>query len=142
MALRVVTLGMRHENHSEGRLQRGNVMKWQTIKTVLWSAVGGAVVWWIVLGVGFGWMPSGSAERLATEQVQAALLDVRAPICVAKFNLDSDNGEQIEALQKANSWAQDDFVEKHGWATMPGDEKPEVGVAAECARRILASRSL
>jgi hypothetical protein len=117
-------------------------MKWQTIKTVLWSAVGGAIVWWIVLGVGFGWMPPGSAERQATKRVQVALLDVRAPICVAKFKLDSDNGQQIEALKKANSWAQDDFVAEHGWATMPGDEKPETGVAAECARRILASRSL
>ena len=117
-------------------------MKWQTMKTVLWSAVGGAVVWWIVLGVGFGWMPAGSAERQGAERVQAALLGVRAPICVAKFNLDSDNGQKIEALKKANSWTQDDFVEKQGWATMPGDEEPELGVAAECARRILASRSL
>jgi hypothetical protein len=142
MALLVVTLGMRHENHSEDRLPRGNGMKWQTIKTGLWSAVGGAVVWWIVLGVGFGWMPPGSAERLGTERVQAALLDVRAPICVAKFKLDSENGQMIEALKEANSWAQDDFVAERGWATMPGDEKPEAGVAAECARRILASRSL
>jgi hypothetical protein len=117
-------------------------MKWQTMKTVLWSAVGGAGVWWIVLGVVFGWMPPGSAERQGTDRVQAALLDVRAPICVAKFNLDGDNGQQIEALKKANSWAQDDFVAEHGWATMPGDKKPETGVAAECARRILASHSL
>jgi hypothetical protein len=117
-------------------------MKWQTMKTVLWSAVGGAIVWWIVLGVVFGWMPPGSAERQGTDRVQAALLDVRAPICVAKFNLDGDNGQQIEALKKANSWAQDDFVAEHGWATMPGDKKPETGVAAECARRILASHSL
>jgi hypothetical protein len=70
------------------------------------------------------------------------LLDVRAPICVAKFKLDSENGQMIEALKEANSWAQDDFVAERGWATMPGDEKPEAGVAAECARRILASRSL
>ena len=116
-------------------------MKWQTMKTVLWSAVGGALVWWIILGVGFGWMPAGSADRLATERVQAALIDVRAPICVAKFNLDSDHEQKIEALKKVSSWSQDDFIEEHGWATMPGDEKPEAGVAAECARRILASYS-
>ena len=114
-------------------------MKWQTMKTVLWSAVGGALVWWIVLGVAFGWMPAGTAEKKATDQVQAALLKVRAPICVAKFNLDSDQEKKIEALKQANSWAQDDFVEEQGWATMPGDEEPEDGVAAECARLILAS---
>ena len=76
-------------------------MKWQTMKTVLWSAVGGAIVWWVVLGVGFGWMPVGSAERQAAEQVQAALLDVRAPICVAKFNLDGDKEQKIEELKKS-----------------------------------------
>ena len=53
-------------------------MKSQMVKTVLLSAAGGAILWWIVLGVGFGWMPAGSAESKATERVDAALLDALA----------------------------------------------------------------
>ena len=51
-------------------------MKWQTLKTVLVSAIGGALVWWIVLSVAFGWMSAGSAEKKAGEQVQATVLDL------------------------------------------------------------------
>jgi hypothetical protein len=40
-------------------------MTWQTVKTVLWSAAGGAVVWWIVLSAGFGWLSAGGAEKQA-----------------------------------------------------------------------------
>lgn len=40
-------------------------MKWQTIKTILISAVGGALVWWIVLSAVWGWMTPGSADKRA-----------------------------------------------------------------------------
>lgn len=41
-------------------------MTWKMMKAVLWSAIGGALVWWIVLGTVFGWMSPGTAEKLAT----------------------------------------------------------------------------
>jgi response regulator RpfG family c-di-GMP phosphodiesterase len=31
-----------------------------------------------------------------------------------------------------------DYVQKQGWATMPGEKKPDTRVAEECARRIMA----
>lgn len=114
-------------------------MTWQTMKTVLWSAVGGALVWWIVLGAVFGWMPAGSAERQAAEQANAAVLDVLAPICVARFQQDGDREQKLVALQQEQSWQRDAFVSKQGWATMPGAEKPARGVAIECANQILAA---
>lgn len=55
-------------------------MKWQTIKTVLMSAVGGALVWWIVLSAGWGWMTPGSAEKRAVEQAEVAVLNALVPI--------------------------------------------------------------
>lgn len=114
---------------------------WQTVRTVLWSAAGGAVVWWIVLGAVFGWMPAGSAEQQAGERAKAAVLDVLTPICVAQFEQDVDTQHKFEALQKENSWQRDDFVTKQGWATMPGAEEPDRGVALECANRILTASS-
>lgn len=116
-------------------------MKWQTMKTVLWSAVGGALVWWIVLGAVFGWMPAGSAERQAEERANTAVLDVLAPICVERFNQDADKEQKLAALKKENSWQRDAFVTKQGWATMPRDGKSGYRVAQECASRILAATS-
>ena len=113
--------------------------KWQTIKIVLLSAAGGAIVWWIVLSAVFGWMTAGSAEKKAEERAEAAVLDALAPLCVALFNQDGERETKLEALKKANTWEQDDFVIKQGWATMPDGEKPDPRVARECASRILAT---
>ena len=106
-------------------------MTWRTVKTVWWSAVGGALVWWIVLGAVWGWVPPGSAEKQANEQAEAAVLDVLAPICVARFDQDVERDVKLAALQKENSWQRDDFVMKQGWATMRGSEQSGAGVAAE-----------
>jgi hypothetical protein len=114
---------------------------WKTVKTVLWSAVGGALVWWIVLSAVLGWMSAGSAERQAEERANTAVLDVLAPICVERFNQDTDREQKLAALRKENSWQRDAFVTKQGWATMLGDGKSSSRVAQECASRILAATS-
>ena len=59
----VFPMGTRQESQHAGRPTRGELMKWQTMKTVLWSAAGGAVVWWIMLSAVLGWMPAGRAEK-------------------------------------------------------------------------------
>ena len=114
-------------------------MNWKTVKTVFWSAVSGALVWWIVLGAGFGWMPAGSAEKQAGVQAEAAVLDVLTPICVAMFHQDSENGAKLKALQGVSSWKRADYVVEQGWATMPGNDAPENRIAKVCANRILAA---
>jgi hypothetical protein len=114
-------------------------MTWQTIKTVLWSAIGGALVWWIVLGAVFGWMPAGTAEQKAGAQAEAAVRDVLTPICVARFQQDAEHETKLQALQEASSWKQADFVVQQGWATMPGYEAPEKRIAKACATHILAA---
>lgn len=114
-------------------------MNWKTMKTVFWSAVGGALVWWIVLGAVFGWMPAGSAEKKAGDQVLAAVVDLLTPICVERFQQDGSKVQKLAALKQENSWRRDAFVTKQGWATMPGAETPERGVAVACANQILAA---
>jgi len=112
-------------------------MKWQTIKTVLLSAIGGAIVWWIVLAAAWGWVSPGSAEQQAREHAQAAVLDALTPICIANFQQDTDREAKLAALKEASSWSRNDYVVKQGWATMPGSDEPEQGIAAACVSRIL-----
>ena len=113
--------------------------KGQTIKIVLLSAAGGAIVWWIVLSAVFGWMTAGSAEKKAEERAEAAVLDALVPLCVALFNQDGERETKLEALKKASIWKQDAFVIRQGWATMPDGKKPDPRVARRCASRILAT---
>ena len=117
-------------------------MKWQTVKTVLWSAVGGALVWWIVLSAGFGWRSAGSADLQAVERANTAVLDVLTPICVQRFNQDTESEVKFKALQETSSWNQADYVTKQGWAIMPENSISENRLAKACANQILmADRS-
>jgi hypothetical protein len=117
-------------------------MKWPTIKTVLWSAIGGALVWWIVLSAGFGWRSAGSADLQAVERANTAVLDVLTPICVERFHQDAESKVKFKALQEVSTWNQADYVAKQGWATMPENGISENQIAKACANRILmANRS-
>jgi hypothetical protein len=40
-------------------------------------------------------------------------------------------------LKEAGSYQGGDYVEKQGWAIIPGEEKPDSAVAAECARLLV-----
>jgi hypothetical protein len=40
-------------------------------------------------------------------------------------------------LGKTDSWKRSEYVEKQGWATLPGEEKPDSKVAEECARLLM-----
>ena len=47
----------------------------------------------------------------------------------------SGSSANLVALKKIDSWSQGDFVEKGGWATVPGSKSPEQvsAVAKACA---------
>ncbi|MFQ5914140.1 MAG: hypothetical protein ACE5JS_13255 [Nitrospinota bacterium] len=103
-------------------------MKWANIKPGLWGAVGGAIVLAIV-GFAWGGWVTGSA---AQEMVKEAVVDRLAPICVEQFNQDPEKVQKLKELKKEDAWKRRDYVEKQGWATMPGEGKPDSKVAEKC----------
>jgi hypothetical protein len=113
-------------------------MNWkEKIKLGLWGAVGGAIVL-LIIGFGFGgWVKGSTAQSMAEEMAQDAVLDRLAPICVVKFNQDPEKDQKLKELKKTSSWQRDDYVIKQGWATMPGEKEPDRKVANECAIRLV-----
>jgi hypothetical protein len=109
-------------------------MDWEKIKLGLWSALGGAIVLAIVGFNWGGWVTSGSAEALAKEFAANAVSERLGSICVAQINLDSDKRQKLDQMKKQDSWDKGRFIEEKGWATMPGEEKPDSGVAQACAK--------
>jgi hypothetical protein len=108
-------------------------MNWGKIKVGFWSAIGGAIV---IAVIGFkwgGWVTSGTAQIIAEE----AVVDRLALICVVQFSQDSQKDQKLKELKKAGSWERDSYVEKQGWATMPGEKKPNSEVADECVERLM-----
>ncbi len=113
-------------------------MNWkEKIKLLFWGAVGGAIVL-LIIGFGFGgWVKGSTAQKMAEEMAQDAVLDRLVPICVVKFNQDPEKDQKLKELKKESSWQRDKYVIKQGWATMPGEKEPDSKVANECAIRLV-----
>jgi hypothetical protein len=80
-----------------------------------------------------GWVTGGTAEAQAKQRADRAVVAALTPICVDKFRQQANAASSLVELQKISSWQQGTFVEKGGWATMPGATAPESGVASACA---------
>lgn len=105
-------------------------------KPILMGAVGGAVVLAIV-GFGWGgWVTGGTAEEMADKRGKSAMVAALAPICAAKFQEDSGFDTKLSELNETSAYQRAAFIEKGGWATMPGSEKGDRDVAKACAEMI------
>ena len=104
-----------------------------TLKPTLWGAACGAG---LLAFVGFtfgGWMTAGTAERTAENRATTAVVAALAPICVSQFRLAGDTMTKQDELKKISVYDRQSFVEKAGWATMPGSPNADPGVAKACA---------
>lgn len=110
----------------------------QITKTVaFWSCLAAIV---IVLIIGFnwgGWVTGGTAQTMATATAKTAVISRLAPICVAQFQQDPGKAEKLIAFKALSSYERSDYAGKQGWATMPGEAKPDSGVAAACATLLM-----
>jgi hypothetical protein len=114
-------------------------MDWQKIKLGSWSAVGGAL---LTMYVGFnigGWMTNGGAEAMAKETAATAVAQRLGTICVAQFNRDTAKSQKLIEMKGKDTWEIGRYIDNQSWAIMPGEEKPESGVADACAKQLSAN---
>ncbi len=103
-------------------------------KKVVFGFAVAAVVLTLIVGFNWGgWVTGGTAQAMANDAVVQRL----ASICVAQFDQDPGNGQKLSELKEKNSYQRDDYVKEQGWATLPGDEKPDGKVADACAKLLM-----
>jgi hypothetical protein len=116
------------------------------IKPALWGVVAGAIAWWIVLGAGLGWVSPTTAQKMASDKVQAAVVAVASPYCVSRFEQQANAVASWQALKKsASDYTQDDFIKKGGWAMLPGaklDSDVADAIASACATNLLSLKEI
>jgi hypothetical protein len=107
-----------------------------SLKPGIWGAVIGAAGI-SVLGFSiFGWTLGGTAERMAKERAEAAVVGVLTPICVEKFHAQADAPAKLMEFSKASTWERRLIIENGGWATVPGTDAPNKATARACAERL------
>ena len=114
-------------------MQLPSILQGESLKRLLQGAAVGAVTT-IVIGFNWGgWTLGSTAKEQAQKSANSAVVTALAPICVDKFQLAADSPANLVELKKVSSWQQATFVEKGGWATLPGSKTPDSAVARACA---------
>lgn len=116
--------------------------KWSKAKptksTTFWIVIGAIL---LTMYLGFsrgGWVTGGAALRLAENTSQSAVVERLTPICVTQFNQDPLKNQKLDELKLiTGSYQRTTYVKDQGWATMPGEAKPDDKVAAECAKQLM-----
>ena len=114
------------------------ILRGDSLTRLLQGAAAGAVA---TLIVGFnwgGWVTGGTAKEMTQKSTTAAVVAVLSPICVDKFQRSAGAGANMAELKKISSYQQGTFVEKGGWATLPGSDRADSSVAQACANMLNA----
>ncbi|MCM5678248.1 hypothetical protein M8A51_01755 [Schlegelella sp. S2-27] len=111
------------------------------IKPALIGAATGAVATVIAGFTWAGWATRTDAETAANMRADHAVTAALAPVCVEKFRRDGDARTHLTALKETRTWSQGEFVERGGWARVPGTHTPEQisAVAGACAALLVNS---
>jgi len=85
--------------------------------------------------VGFnwgGWVTGGSASEMSSKSSIAAVASALTPYCVQNSQNDPKSTDVMAELDEASSFGRRGIVEKAGWATPLGAEKPDRALAEAC----------
>jgi hypothetical protein len=108
-------------------------------KPAAWGAVFGAAAISIVGFSYFGWVLGGTAERMAVQRADTAVTAGLLPICLDRFRTQPDAAARLTQLRQTSSWQRREFVERGGWATVPGNDRPNSNLATACADTLAAA---
>ena len=117
-------------------MEMPEMLQGESLKRLLQGAAVGAVATMIVGFNWGGWMLGGTARELAYASANSAVVAAITPICVDQVQRSVDATTNLAELKKTSSWQQATFVEKGGWAVMPGSKSADSGVPQACANML------
>jgi hypothetical protein len=113
------------------------ILEGDSFKRLLQGAAAGAVVAMIVGFNWGGWTLGSTVEKVSKERADTAVVAALAPICVDQFRQAANATASLTELKKISyAWDRGTFIEKGGWAIMPGSEKANSAVAKACAETL------
>jgi hypothetical protein len=113
------------------------ILQGESVTRLLQGAAAGAVLTMIIGFNWGGWALGSTVDKVAKDRADSAVVVALAPICVDRFRQAANAPENLSALNKISyAWDRGTFVEKGGWATMPGAASPDSAVARACAEMI------
>jgi hypothetical protein len=104
------------------------------------GAAAGAIA---TMFVGFywgGWSLGSTADKMAKERSDLAVVSALAPVCPDKFRALPDAEAKKVTLSKVDSWRRRDEFPKE-LVTLPGESYPSSALVDACSTLLLAPKS-
>ncbi len=111
------------------------------LKPGLWGAICGAIGMSIVGFSQLGWKTSSSAEQLAQDRSDTAVVTAMVPFCMAKAKADPDAATLVKFQAEQSSYSRSDIVIKAGWATLGGAKFADNALARACSDQLHAPKT-
>ncbi len=133
-------------HRSETCRAKGNVMQLpeilegESLTRLVQGAALGAVATMIVGFYWGGWSLGSTAERMAKERSDLAVVAALAPVCADKFSALPDADAKKAALVKVESWKRRDEFPKE-IVTLPGESYPSTALIDACYTLLVAPKS-
>ena len=117
-----------------------SILQGESLTRLLQGAAVGAVATMIVGFNWGGWSLGSTADKMAKEQSDLAVIRALAPVCADKFRALPDAAAKTVALSKVDSWKRADEFPKE-FVTLPGEAYPSSALVDACSTLLLAPKS-
>ena len=121
-------------------MQMPAMLEGDSLTRLLQGAAAGAVA---TIVVGFwwgGWSLGSTAEKMAKERSELAVVAALAPVCADKFRALPDAAAKQVTLSKIDSWKRRDEFPKE-LVTLPGESYPSAALVDACYTLLMAPKS-
>ncbi len=121
-------------------MQVPSMLQGESLKRLLQGAAAGAVAT-IIVGFSWGgWSLASTADKMAKERSELAVVAALAQVCADKFRALPDADAKKVALSKVEPWKRrDEFPEE--FVTLPGEKYPSSALVFACSTLLLAPKS-
>jgi len=126
---------------SKGKaMQVPSILQGVSLKRLMQGAAAGAVAT-MVIGFNWGgWSLGSTADKMAKERSELAVIAALAPVCADKFRALPDADAKKVALSKVDSWKRRDEFPKE-LVTLPGESYPSSALVDACYTLLFAPKS-
>ena len=121
-------------------MQMPSILQGESLTRLLQGAAAGAAVTMFVGFTWAGWSLGSTADKMAKERSDHAVVAALAPICADKFRALPNAVAKQVALSKVDSWKRQDEFPKE-LITLPGESYPNSALADACYTLLLAPKS-
>jgi hypothetical protein len=121
-------------------MQVPSMFQGESLTRLLQGTAAGAVAT-IIIGFNWGgWTLGSTADKMAKEHSEVAVVAALAPVCADKFRAQPDAAAKTVALSKVDSWKRADQFPKE-LVTLPGESYPSSALANACYALLMAPKS-